>query len=79
MRCWGIYDANRDRKNARLALQSLLSQAMACQGIALEGLEWKGHPVHWFDPRPALAMPRLMLIGDAAGVDRCSAKGSAWP
>lgn len=38
-------------------------------GGAITRLGIEGHLLHWFSPRNCLAIPRLLLTGDAAGVD----------
>jgi len=36
-----------------------------------------GHPIHCFSPRNRFSMPRLLLVGDAAGVDPLFGEGIA--
>jgi flavin-dependent dehydrogenase len=37
----------------------------------------QGHPLHWFSPRSRFSRPRLLLAGDAAGVDPLFGEGIA--
>jgi flavin-dependent dehydrogenase len=68
-RCWGIYDANLFVFGKRPALKDLLAAEMARAGFDLKDYELQGHPIRWFDPFLPLSTPRVLLVGDAAGVD----------
>jgi hypothetical protein len=35
----------------------------------------KGHPIRWFDPTDPVAVPRVVLVGDAAGADPLFGEG----
>jgi flavin-dependent dehydrogenase len=75
MRCWGIYDTNllaaRDRPPLKTALQDELRR----HGASLTDVEVQGHPIRWFGPRSQLSVPRVLLVGDAAGVDGIFGEG----
>jgi flavin-dependent dehydrogenase len=75
MRCWGVYDTNLLAGEKRPALREPLAEEMARHGFALEEYELKGHPIRWFDPLHPLSMPRVLLVGDAAGVDPIFGEG----
>jgi len=38
---------------------------------------WRSHPIHWFSPRNRFAYPRLLLVGEVAGVDPLFGEGIA--
>jgi flavin-dependent dehydrogenase len=38
-------------------------------GLDLNHYEIKGHPIRWFAPENQLSVPRVLLVGDAAGAD----------
>ncbi|GAB4504068.1 MAG: geranylgeranyl reductase family protein [Anaerolineales bacterium] len=69
MRCWGVYDSNLLAYRQRSPLVQSLAQEMQRQGFDLKEDELQGHPIRWFDPRSPLAVPRVLLVGDAAGAD----------
>lgn len=83
----GIYDARIDQQRERASLPDLLDASLsaAVMGPAvLRSLESEshrvrpaGHPIHWFSPRSRLSLPRLLLVGDAAGVDPLFGEGIA--
>jgi len=75
MRCWGIYDTNLLAHKRRPPLAQPLAQEMAQQGFDLSHHEIQGHPIRWFDPRNPLSAPRVLLVGDAAGVDPIFGEG----
>jgi flavin-dependent dehydrogenase len=71
----GIFDSrvrtNRPRANLKSTLQELMTQ----RGRELNAYTLKGHPIHWFDPNGEFARPRIILAGDAAGVDSLVGEG----
>jgi flavin-dependent dehydrogenase len=69
MRCWGIYDTNLLAHEKRPQLKNSLAEEMARLGFHLGDYEIKGHPIRWFSPNNPMAMPRVLLVGDAAGAD----------
>ena len=69
MRCWGIYDTNILANEKRPQLREPLAKEMARLGYDLEKYEIKGHPIRWFSPQNQISVPRVLLVGDAAGAD----------
>jgi flavin-dependent dehydrogenase len=69
MRCWGIYDTNILANEKRPQLKEPLAKEMSRLGYDLEKYEIKGHPIRWFSPQNQISMPRVLLVGDAAGAD----------
>ena len=69
MRCWGIYDTNILANEKRPQLKALLAREMSRFGYDLEDYEIKGHPIRWFSPHNQMSVPRVLLVGDAAGAD----------
>ncbi len=68
-RCWGIYDSNILARNHRAGLKETLATEMARFGYHMEDLELKGYPIRWFTPMTKICVPRVLLVGDAAGTD----------
>ncbi len=69
MRCWGIYDTNILANEKRPQLKEPLAKEMSRFGFDLEQYEIKGHPIRWFSPENQMSVPRVLLVGDAAGAD----------
>ena len=75
MRCWGIYDTNILAYKQRPALKGPLAEEMTRYGFDLSQYEIKGHPIRWFSPFNQFAVPRVILVGDAAGADGIFGEG----
>jgi len=73
----GIYDARCAASRPRAGLPQLLGNALAALGADPNTVEVEGHPIHWFSPRGRFSKPRLLLVGDAAGVDPVFGEGIA--
>jgi flavin-dependent dehydrogenase len=69
MRCWGIYDTNLLADQERPPFKEPLAKEMSRLGLDLHNYEIKGHPIRWFSPENQLSVPRVLLVGDAAGAD----------
>ena len=69
MRCWGIYDTNILANEKRPQLKEPLANEMSRFGFDLEKYEVKGYPIRWFSPKNQMSVPRVLLVGDAAGAD----------
>lgn len=69
MRCWGIYDTNILAKEKRPQLKEPLAKEMSRFGFDLNHYEMKGHPIRLFSPQNQMSVPRVLLVGDAAGAD----------
>jgi flavin-dependent dehydrogenase len=75
MRCWGIYDTNLLADKERPALKDPLAEEMKRHGFDLNDYEIRGHPIRWFSPFNQFAVPRVILVGDAAGADGIFGEG----
>ena len=75
MRCWGIYDTNILSNQGRPQLKEPLAEEMERLGFHLGDYELKGHPIRWFSPRNQISVPRVLLVGDAAGADPLLGEG----
>ncbi len=71
----GVFDSRIRPERPHISLKELLHQALAQRSRNLTDYELKGHPIHWFDPRGRFAQPRILLAGDAAGVDPLLGEG----
>jgi flavin-dependent dehydrogenase len=75
MRCWGIYDTNLLAYGKRPQLKQPLAEEMKRLGFDLNEYEIKGHPIRWFSPQNKMSVPRVLLVGDAAGADPIFGEG----
>jgi flavin-dependent dehydrogenase len=73
----GVYDARIARGRKRAKLNAILNNSLLTLKKEPEEVPLAGYPVHWFSPRSRFAMPRLLLVGDAAGVDPLFGEGIA--
>ncbi len=75
MRCWGIYDSNIVKREKRIPMRQILKKEMKAQGYHLSDYELKGHPIRWYASSNRPAMRRILLAGDALGVDALLGEG----
>ncbi len=74
----GVFDSRARPERPRASLKQELRLALARRGRNLDDYPLKGHPIHWFDARDSLARPRILLAGDAAGVDPFLGEGISF-
>ncbi len=74
MRSWGIYDSNTGDRDPRRK-RELLAAEMARQGYRLEDFPVRGESVYAFSPRNVFSAPRILLVGDALGVEKMFGEG----
>jgi flavin-dependent dehydrogenase len=74
----GIFDSRIWPERPRPALKQELRQAMLSRERNLDNYQLKGHPIYWFDKNAEFARPRLILVGDAAGVDPLFGEGISF-
>ncbi|MFQ5458798.1 MAG: NAD(P)/FAD-dependent oxidoreductase, partial [Myxococcota bacterium] len=51
--------------------------ALAERGVQPDAFRWKGYAERAFNPRIPTALPRVLLVGDAAGIDPLMGEGIA--
>jgi len=68
MRCWGVYDSNRIPAGEKRRLAGVLTERLGFYGYS-ETFPMYGGVIHHFYPNNVFAAPRVLLVGDAAGVD----------
>ena len=78
MRCWGIYDTNILAGETRPQLKEPLAHEMGRFRFNLEEYEIKGHPIRWFSLENPMSVPRVLLVGDAAGADPLFGEGISF-
>jgi len=72
----GIFDRARDDVRRR-DWKIVFGEALRARGVDPAGTRWKGYPEREFDPRLPTAAPRVILVGDAAGIDPLLGEGIA--
>ncbi len=72
----GIFDRAPDGVRRR-DWKGEFARALADRGVPPDSVSWKGFPERAFDPRLPTAMPRALLVGDAAGIDPLMGEGIA--
>ncbi|RLS42539.1 MAG: hypothetical protein DWH81_04210 [Planctomycetota bacterium] len=76
MRNFGAYDSgiNPQGKSSG-SLRSVMKEYLERYGHRMEDYELQGHPIRMFLSQGVFSSPRLMLVGDAAGVDAAFGEG----
>jgi flavin-dependent dehydrogenase len=72
----GVFDS-RMYPQRRGDLRRVLATALQQRGCDLAEAQLMGHPERRFDPRATFAVPHVLLVGDAAGVDPLLGEGIA--
>jgi flavin-dependent dehydrogenase len=78
MRTQGVFDSRAHPQAPRAPLKAALQGTLARPGVALDLSSLQGHPLRWFHPRDAFSCPRVLLAGDAAGVDPLLGEGISF-
>ena len=74
----GLFDSRIRSARPRLSLKATLQRALAQRNHNLDDYALKGHPIYWFNRRSQFARPRIILAGDAAGVDPLLGEGISF-
>lgn len=75
VRVRGIYDSNVLSIKADVPLAFALDEEFDRHGLHLSDYKLEGHPIRWFDAKSVFSAPRILLVGDAAGVDALFGEG----
>ncbi len=74
----GLFDSRVRSERPRMALKQTLAESLAKRGRDLADCELKGYPIRWFSRKGQFSRPRIILAGDAAGVDPLLGEGIAF-
>jgi flavin-dependent dehydrogenase len=74
----GIYDSRFYPRHRRADLKALFRAGLEARTAFDPDQPWQGHPERWFDPCAVLSQPRILLVGDAAGVDPFGGEGISF-
>lgn len=71
----GVYDSRIAPQRERAKLTEILKSRTSPDQDESTAGDLQGHPLHWFSPGNRFSMPRLLLVGDAAGADPLFGEG----
>ena len=74
----GVFDSRARPEREKADLVHVLDGSLTERQRRLEDYKLKGHPIRWFDPRGRFAIPRVLLVGDAAGADPLFGEGISF-
>ncbi len=74
----GIYHARVIPDNLPETLKTVLNEQLSGEEVNLYDYDLKGHPIRFFDPKGVFSAPRVILTGDAAGVDPVYGEGISF-
>lgn len=74
----GLFDSRARTERPKANLKHLLHESMSERDRNLNDFELKGHPIRWWDRNSQFSMPRIILVGDAAGVDPLVGEGISF-
>ncbi len=75
VRVRGVYDSNVHSFKPEVPLRFALDEECGRHGLQLSNYRLEGHPIRWFDAKSVFSAPRVLLAGDAAGVDALFGEG----
>jgi len=74
----GIYDARIVGTTPKADLKEMLRASLTARGVDVATCKLMGHPIRWFDAKATVSLPRVLLVGDAAGVDPLMGEGISY-
>jgi flavin-dependent dehydrogenase len=77
MMCRGVYLLRSGDETPRVQIQEVLAEELSARGLSLDGCRKKRFAERGFEPHSPLSRPRLLLVGEAAGIDPVTGEGIA--
>ena len=74
----GIFDSRIHPGLPKVPLKPLFQQTLLERGCQLDDYPLQGFPIHGFDLQETFSLPRILLAGDAAGVDPLLGEGVSF-
>lgn len=74
----GVFDSRARPERPKADLKETLKDALAARDRDLSKFKLKGHPIRWWGSDGRFAMPRVILVGDAAGTDPLFGEGISF-
>ncbi len=71
----GVYDARLASRRPRANLVDTLHNGLRARGDSPQSIQLAGHPIPLFNPWAVFSMPRVLLVGDTAGVEPLFGEG----
>ncbi len=74
----GLFDSRARPERPKAHLKQELGDALQARGRDLADYQLKGHPIRWWAKNGRFAIPRVLLVGDAAGADPLFGEGISF-
>jgi menaquinone-9 beta-reductase len=74
----GVFDSRARPERPKADLKQTLGDSMAARDRDLKEYKLKGHPIRWWGSNGRFAIPRIILVGDAAGTDPLFGEGISF-
>ena len=74
----GLFDSRARPERPKAHLKTELHDALEKRDRHLDDYQLKGHPIRWWDKNGRFAIPRVILVGDAAGADPLFGEGISF-
>ena len=74
----GLFDSRARTERPKADLKQILRQSMSERERELDDFKLKGHPIRWWSRENQFSMPRILLVGDAAGADPLVGEGISF-
>ncbi len=74
----GLFDSRARPERDKADLKQVLTDSMAERDRDLNDYKLKGHPIRWWSRDGRFAIPRVLLVGDAAGADPLFGEGISF-
>jgi flavin-dependent dehydrogenase len=74
----GLFDSRARPERPKAHLKEELHDALEKRDRHLDDYQLKGHPIRWWDKNGRFSQPRVVLVGDAAGVDPLFGEGISF-
>jgi geranylgeranyl reductase family protein len=71
----GRFNISRTKEKS---LKEVLKEFLASRGIPMDEGRLETHPMRWFHPSSVFSAHRVLLVGDAAGIDPLSGEGISF-
>lgn len=74
----GVFDSRARPERPKADLKETLRDEMAERDRDLDDFKIKGHPIRWWSKDGRFSIPRVLLVGDAAGADPLMGEGISF-
>ncbi len=74
----GLFDSRVIKERPKADLKRALRESLAARNRDLDDYKLKGHPIRWWNKNSRFSMPRVLLVGDAAGADPLMGEGISF-